>query len=181
MPGVSFFEKVADVGDEILGELGDRDDAAPFLRRTRDVYLLLIEIHDSIVNATVEAGTAASLDDARRVLRSLHHDALESVFRARRWCDELESLGEDLVQLPSGAAIADLDTWQEFTSALQEREGEVAWLYEDAMYDVLGHAENVTSLDELKTFIEGVSSELVVQKAKFDLLAKRAAALARRR
>ncbi len=112
MSAISFFEEVATVGGEILSSLGGRDDAAPFLRRTRDVYRLLIEIHDDIANATVEVGTARTLGDARRVLRSLHHDALESVFRARRWCDELEALGEDLRVLPPSVNIGGTAVWE---------------------------------------------------------------------
>lgn len=178
---IGFFNEVAAVGGEILSSLGGRDDVAPFLRRTRDVYQLLVEIHDDLLNATVEVGTARTLDDARSVLRSLHHSALESVFRARRWCDELEALGHDLRRLPVGIRIDDTNTWDEFTSSLQQREGEVAWLYEEAMYRVISRAESATSLTELQTYIDSVSDELVMQKARFDFLAKRAAAIARRR
>jgi hypothetical protein len=181
MGEISFFDEVAAVGSDVLNSLGGRDDVAPFLRRTRDVYLLLVDIHDDIVNATVEVSTATSLDEGQRVLNSLHHDALESVFRARRWCDELEALGHDLHVLPVGVDLDENDTWAQFTLALQEREGQVAQLYEDAMYDVLSRARNATSLDELQNYIDSVSNDLVVQKAKFDLLAKRAAAIARKR
>lgn len=172
---------MATVGGEVLRSLGRRDDAAPFLRRTRDVYLLLIEIHDDLANAAVEVGTARTLDDARRVLRSLHHDALEPVFRARRWCDELEALGEDLQVLPAGVHIDGAGLWQEFTGRLQQREGDVARLYEEAMYGVISRAESTPSLTQLQDYMDSVSEDLVVQKAQFDLLAKRAAAMARRR
>jgi hypothetical protein len=181
MSEISFFDEVAAVGGEILTSVGGRNDVAPFLRRTRDVYQLLVEIHDDIVNATVEVGTARTLDEARRVLRSLHHDALEPVFRARRWCDEMEALGQDLHTLPAGVYIDGTRTWDEFTVRLQQREGEVARLYEEAMYRVISRAESATSLTQLQDYIDGVSAELVLQKATFDLLAKRAAAIARRR
>lgn len=181
MSEVSFFDEVAAVGSEVLSALGGRDDVAPFVRRTRDVYQLLVEIHDDLMNATVEVATARTLDDGQHVLRSLHHDALESVFRARRWCDELEALGHDLGELPAGVHVGDIGTWEQFTTTLQQREGEVARLYEEAMYSVISRAEAATSLEELQTYMESVSSELVLQKAKFDLLAKRAAAIARRR
>lgn len=181
MGDVSFFDEVAAVGSELLDELGGRDDVPEFLRRARDVYQLLAAIHDDVVNAAIEVSTARTLDEARHVLRALHHDALESVFRARRWCDEMETLGQDLRQLPSGVTLDRQDTWTQFTETLQQREGEVAWLYEEAMYRVLSRAESATSLEELQRYMSSVSDDLVLQKAKFDLLAKRAAAIARRR
>lgn len=181
MSEVSFFDEVAAVGSEVLDALGGRPDAPPFLRRARDVYQLLVEIHDDILNATVEVSTVRTLDEGRHVLHALHHDALESVFRARRWCDELEALGRDLHTLPPGVNIDDVGTWDRFTTTLQQREGEVAWLYEEALYNVISRAESAATLDELKNFMYAVSDELVTQKAKFDLLAKRAAAIARRR
>ncbi len=186
MGEVGFFDEVAAVGNEILdvvgGSTGASDPATTtFLLRIRDVYLQLIAIHDDIANATVDVGEAESLDDAKHILKSLHHDALESVFRARRWCDELEALGHDLQRIPANIAITDRSTWDDFTNRLRQREGEVAWLYEEAMYNVISRAESATSLDELQSYVRGVSDELITQKARFDLLAKRAAALARRR
>jgi hypothetical protein len=178
---ISFLDEVAAVGREILTSLGGRADVSPFLRRTRDVYQLLIDIHDDIITTTVEVGTAKTLGEGKRVARSLHHDALESVFRARRWCDELQALGDDLNVLPAGVQIDDIDTWEKFTVTLKQREGDVARLYEEALWEVISRAEQATSLAELKSYIDSVSDELVMQKAKFDLLARRAAALARKR
>jgi hypothetical protein len=181
MGDVGFFDEVATVGDEILSELRGRDDATMYLLRARDVYQLMVVIHDDLVNATVEVSTATTLEEARHVLHSLHHDALASVFRARRWCDELEALGHDLRVLPPGTAVDDAGTWDQFTSTLQQREGEVAWLYENAMYEVISRAEVEVSLEDLQSYIDAVCHDLVTQKAKFDLLAKRAAAIARKR
>lgn len=181
MSEISFFDEVAAVGNEVLDALSRRPDTASYLRRTRDVYQLLVEIHDDILNATVEVGTVSTLDEGQRVLHSLHHDALESVFRARRWCDELEALGDDLQVLPAGVTIGGIDTWLRFTWALHDRESKVAWLYEDAMYNMISRAESASTIQDLKTYMYEVSDELVTQKAQFDLLAKRAAAVARRR
>ena len=181
MTEIGFCDEVAAVGSEVLDALSQRPDTAPYLRRTRDVYQLLVEIHDDILNATVEVCTVPTLAEGQRVLRSLHHEALESVFRARRWCDELEALGEDLRFLPAGVTIDGVDAWRRFTSALQEREGEVAWLYEEALYNMISRAETARTIEDLKDYMYKVSDELVAQKAKFDLLAKRAAAVARRR
>lgn len=180
MSELGFFDEVADTGNEILTALRGQDKNATFLRRTRDVYELLASIHDDLLDAAVEVGVTDSLEEGKRVLKSLHHDALESVFRARRWCDELEALGRDLSQLPGNVVIADGDTWLDFTSRLQQREGEVARMYEEAMWGVTSRAESAQSLDELKQYMDSIGTDLVAQKARFDLLAKRAAALARR-
>lgn len=181
MSETSFFDEVAAAGRQVLGQLQGRSDASAFLLRTRDVYNLMVVIHDDIVTAATDVTAAKNKKEAQSALRSLEHDALESVFRARRWCDELEALGHDLSTLPAGVSMEDAQTWEQFTQALMMREGEVAYLYENALYSVLSRAKSARSLAALKSYMQTVSEELVVQKAHFDLLAKQAAAMARRR
>jgi hypothetical protein len=181
MSETTFFDDVASVGGQLLEGLRGRSDVAPFLLRTRDVYALLVAIHDDIATAAIEVSAAQTLEQAHSALRSLEHAALESVFRARRWCDELEALGHDLSGLPPGVVVKDLAVWQQFTETLTHREGEVASLYESALYSVLSKAKSAQDLHELQDYMQGVSEELIVQKARFDLLAKQAAAMARRR
>ncbi len=181
MGETSFFDEVAAAGRQVLGQLQGRSDASAFLLRTRDVYNLMVVIHDDIVTAATDVTAATSEQEAQSALRSLEHDALESVFRARRWCDELEALGRDLATLPGGVALEGAQTWNQFTQALLMREGEVAFLYESALYSVLSKARSAPSLAALQSYMQTVSEELVVQKARFDLLAKQAAAMARRR
>ena len=178
MTTTRFFDEVAAVGDELLQHLQGRGNARQFLLRVRDVYQLLVEIHDDIVTAAVEVEAATTLDKGRSAVRALRHDSLEAVFRARRWCDELQSLGNDLQFTPAGT-LPPSHTWDSFTQSLREREGEVAMLYETSMRDVIQLAGTIGSLSELQAFMSQVSEELIVQKSRFDYLAKRAAALAR--
>jgi hypothetical protein len=60
MSNTMFFDNVIQLGQEFLGQLRGRADAGPFLRRLRDVYLLMIDIHDDILNATIEVGTVGN-------------------------------------------------------------------------------------------------------------------------
>lgn len=60
MSETPFFNEVAAVGQQVLDQLHGRGDAPQFLLRTRDVYALLVVIHDDIVNATVDVASAST-------------------------------------------------------------------------------------------------------------------------
>ena len=74
---------------------------------------------------------------------------------------------------------SDRKTWNEFCAALEQREGEVAVLYDQKLYDFRGVARRNASLDAIKLDAELMSQQLVAQKAMFDLLAERARGIRR--
>jgi hypothetical protein len=90
----------------------------------------------------------------------------------------MERLGRAIGPLTDEAALTGKDKadWEEFSTALQNREGEVAWLYYDNLAELRDLATTATSLETLKTSVESITEELVTQKARFDFLAKQAEA-----
>jgi hypothetical protein len=182
---IGFFEEVAQVGDHVLDLLGGEPPSravTTYLKHVADIYRLLVAIHDEVSDVTVKASVADNLHDAQQALRSIDHQALEETFRVRRWCDELERLGQALQPLGQEAKLAgnEQQTWNEFCVALERREGEVAWLYDSKLYDIRRLADKNLPFDALKSEVKEVSRQLIMQKAEFDLLAKQAEAMLRR-
>lgn len=182
---IGFFDEAARVGSQILEVLGGKPAADPirnYLERVQEIYDLLVKIHDEVANVAVKASLAADMDEARAALTEIEHSSLEDTFRARDWCDELERLGHALRPLGQDAGLSgeDLQIWDEFCVRLENREGEVALLYYEKLYDFRMLAYNENSFDALREKVEDISNQLVTQKAKFDLLAKKASAMRQR-
>jgi hypothetical protein len=130
----------------------------------------------------VKTSLAANEAEAREALQELEYDSLVDTFRAQQWCDELERLGHALRPLRHNAELSadDQQIWDQFCQHLEMREGEVAYLYLDRLYDFRQLAHRDLSLKELKEQVDKISKQLVTQKAEFDLLAQKAAVMRQR-
>jgi chaperonin cofactor prefoldin len=185
---IGFFNKVAGVGSKILEVLGGKPASAEikrYLERVAEIYNLLVDIHDEVVKVAVKTSLAANMNEAREALKEIEYSSLENTFRARRWCDELQRLGQALRPLSQDAGLSgdDQQTWDEFCSALERREGEVVYLYIEKLYDfrrLAYPAYSDLSLKSLKEKVEDIRKRLVTQKAQFDHLAKKAEAMRKR-
>jgi hypothetical protein len=193
---LGFFDQVARVGSLILDALGGaptttafqkhwkpvQDIYKQYLKRVEEIYTLLGSIHDQVADVAVEVGLAANMDEAKEAIKKIESSSLADTFRANDWCDELQRLGEALRPLGQEAGLSEEDqrTWDEFCSALEQREGEVAKLYNDKLYDFRMLVYGDLSLESLKEKVKGISDQLVTQKARFDLLAKQAKATRQR-
>ena len=142
----------------------------------------MAQVHDEVASLAVRVSLASDLDEAHHALGRLDNQHLSEVFRARQWCDEFEWLGKELEPLATELGLAETDqqTWREFCSALAMREGEVAYLYEQKLYDLRLLQDRFLPIEDLKRTVDGITKHLVVQKANFDLLAKKAEEMRRR-
>jgi hypothetical protein len=73
----------------------------------------------------------------------------------------------------------DKKVWDDFCQNLENREAQVAMLYDRMLFELHSIDEN-TSLEELKEQVENVTEKMTIQKAQFDILAKKAEAKLRR-
>ncbi len=179
---IGFFDETARIGAEILKALGSTPATRQYLWHVARIYALMNKIHEDVAAATIEASEASTLDEARQALKRLDHGSLENRFRARNWCDRLQKLGQALRPLGQDSHLpkGDRKIWDEFCTALEHREGEVAMLYDLKLYDLRVLADGETSLASLASQAEEISSQLVLQKAQFDYLARKADAMHRR-
>lgn len=182
---IGFFDDAARVGSNILNALDSgqvSDQVKNYMERAAEIYRLLVKVHGELADVAVRVSLAKDLSEARQVLESIQHTSLESTFRARKWCNEFERLGEQLQPLGSqiGLPPDDANIWDEFCYHLRMSEGEVALLYEDKLYDFRQLKDTVDSLEQLKVRVATISDQLVTQKANFDLLAKKAEAMRER-
>lgn len=174
---IDSFNDTARVGRKVLNTLSP-DLKLKYLDGMARIYGLLRDIHDLVIDVAIRAANATDLDQAKRALQGINEDALEGTFRARNWCNRMERLGKSIRPLTDDARLTgkDRSDWELFSTALQNREGEVAWLYYDNLAELRDLATTATSLEALKTSVESISEELVTQKAQFDFLAKKAEA-----
>ena len=182
---IRFFDEAARVGEEIFAALSHEASSGKirsYFELSEKIYNLMVDVHDEVANLTVRVSLTSDLDEARHALSRLDHDRLADVFRVHDWCDEFEWLGNELAPLADelGLSQEDRDIWEEFCHSLSEREGEVAELYNSKLYDLRRLSEPQHSLDFIKDTVDHISETLVTQKAKFDLLAKKARAMRHR-
>lgn len=183
---ILFFEEAARVGETILvaldeGEGPANKKVASYFENAGKIYHLMANVHDEVSNLTVRVSLARDLAEAQHALSRLDNERLADVFRARDWCDEFERLGQELLPLADELNLAESDRaiWEEFCHSLSLREGEVAYLYEDKLYELRRLKNSKRSLESLKQEVDRISNKLVTQKAKFDLLAKKAEVMRR--
>jgi chromosome segregation ATPase len=174
---LDFFSEAAGVGSYIL-DTASPDVKRKYLEQVSRIYELLRDIHDVVIDITIKTSLAKDLDQAKHALEGINNEALEGTFRARNWCDRLERLGKAVHSLTDDAKLAgrNLEVWNEFCTAMEQREGEVALLYDDKLFQLRGLASTETSLVTLREKVDKISEELVTQKARFDYLAKKAEA-----
>jgi len=181
---IRFFDDAAQVGETILTALNEgpaNEQAASYFERAGKIYHLMVDVHDEVANLTVRVSLARDLDEAKHALSRLDNERLTDVFRVRNWCDEFEWLGEALLPLADEINLSDEDRaiWHEFCQSLSQREGEVAYLYEVKLYELRRLKDSKRGLESLKRAVDRISNKLVTQKARFDLLAKKAEAMRR--
>jgi hypothetical protein len=183
---IGFYDEVARVGSEILEMLAGssaadraKDDVSTYLDLVAQIYNLLTQVHDQVATVAVRVTVATTLAEARQDLQGIGHTGLEDTFRAMDWCDQFEKLGKDLRPLREDPGLSpnDQKIWDEFCETLEQREGEVAMLYDHKLYDLRRLASDDLSLETLKQEVDQILEQLVTQKARFDLLAKRAKAM----
>lgn len=182
---IQFFDEAVRVGGAILAALGDAtadDSVASYFERCGKICRLMAQVHDEVASLSVRVSLARDLDEAKHALSRFDNDRLADVFRARQWCDEFERLGKELEPLADELSLADTDrdVWREFCGSLRQREGEVAYLYEDKLYDLRRLKYTQNTLEDIRDTVDVIAEQLVTQKAKFDLLAMRAEEMRRR-
>jgi hypothetical protein len=182
---IRFFDEAARVGEMILVTLGSQSSSgkvAAYFERAAEIYRLMAQVHDKVAGVTVLVSLARNDSEAQDALSQLDRDRLTDVFRARHWCDEFERLGRELMPLAGELGLADADraVWGDLCGSLIQREGEVARLYEEKLYELRRLLGSATTLESLKETVTALSEQLVMQKAKFDLLAMKAEAMRQR-
>lgn len=173
---IEYFGRVAGLGDRMLNAIGGtgRDQAMErYLAALREVYTRLGQIHEHVLDVTLEVGIARDHAQAAAALDRLQALGLESVMRAAELCNELERLGHELTGIEK-LSEADAAEWEEFRSALQRREAGTSDLYDQKLLELRNLARHEPDLDALKRQVAAVSHELVMQKAEFEWLARRA-------
>ena len=173
---LGYFDRVSTLGARMLSVIGGagRDDVAEnYLRVLAEVYAVLAQIHEHVLDVTLDVGVAADRAQAEQALDRLQALGLRDVMRAGDLCDELGRLGQELtgIESLSGADAAD---WDQFRRALQDREAGTSRLYDEKLMELRTLPRREPDLDALKRTVEEVSRDLVTQKAQFEWLAKRA-------
>jgi hypothetical protein len=177
---IVFFDRSADVGARILDYLAGEPagvNVNDYLQLVAEIYETFSQIHESISDVTIEVALAQELQTAQNSLARLRQMGLKDSLKAQQLCDQLEELGREiqatLLNLPhlDGESLAVL---QELSIKLAEREMGAALLYDEALYDLHNLTYAETNLSFLKTEVDAISQQLVLQKARFDFLARKA-------
>jgi hypothetical protein len=139
-------------------------------------------MHSLVSTVVIEASIADDITDMRHVLQKLNNESLAQVFNLRRWCDDLQRLGRTLRPLGDEAIEAkpDQQLWFDFCTTFEQRENEVALLYDAALYELRWLADSSGSLENARKRIAEISEQLITQRARFELLAEKSAAIRRR-
>jgi hypothetical protein len=182
---IEFFDETADVGSQIINRLaksGATSDVKEYLQLVARIYEVLAQIHDTVAEATINAGFATSMNEAERSLRGIQAGGLKNALQTQNLCQELRRLGGTIRPLEGTAQLSggEKKVWDEFLDSLEGGESQTAQLYDAKLYEVTCLPSTVPSLDSLKENLEAITVQLVNQKARFDLLAKKAGALCSR-
>jgi hypothetical protein len=172
-----YFDRLAGLGGRILNTLGGADRTTvvnEYLRVLSGVYTVLAQIHGHVLDVTLDVGVAKDRAEAEAALERLQALGLESVIRAQDLCNELERLGHQLTGIEGLSGGGDAAEWEQFRSVLQRREAGTSELYDEKLYELRTLAHREPDLEALKRIVQEVSHNLVVQKAEFEWLAKRA-------
>lgn len=184
---ITYFDRVSAVGGKILEALGGSpvgSETDEYLKLVGEIYTKMAEIHDKLVNVTIEVSLAQTPAEAQKALELVQQMGLEEAMRAAEMCDELERLGHQLRQLPYdqfGLTADEKATWDELLQNLEQREGGTSRLYDEKMYDLRVLRYSGNDLDSIKAKVNEISNALVIQKAQFERLAKVANAVRERR
>jgi predicted nuclease with TOPRIM domain len=187
MNEITFFDDVAAVGSRILQVLGGTppgSDSDRYLQLVEEIYAVLAQIHDGIVDVMIDVSQAQTMQQAVQSLTRVQQMDLRDALKAQSLCDELARLGNALRELPdkvNGLTPGEKQAWDELCQQLERREGGTARLYDLKLYDLRVLPHNMNTLGPLKAEVEKICNVLVVQKAQFEYLAKQAKATRSRR
>jgi hypothetical protein len=180
-----FFDELAGPGDGIF-EFLEGSPRAKYLRLVEQIYRILADLHDRVATVVVEVGEATSEEDAAIILQALDADNLRDQLKAQKLCDRLEKLGIQLRDvlpktIPSGP---EAETLGQLSTELEGREQRTADMYADRLWDLRslawpGSAASVP-LSDIKAKADDIAKELLLQKAGFDLMRKKAHEKSRR-
>jgi prefoldin subunit 5 len=186
MNNLGFFDEAATVGAGILEILGGST-ATPAIKRYLEIvgriYQIMSQIHDSLAEVAIDVSLSTSMDEASQSLTRLTQMELKKALKAQDLCDELEQLGRELrplLQKTDKLSEREKSTWNVLCRDLEGREEEVANLYDENLYDLRMLPSTESSLESLKVKVENIATQLTTQKARFDLLAKKARAIRER-
>jgi hypothetical protein len=177
--GLEFFGRVARPGDRIFEFLGGSP-TAEYLAVLARTYRILGDLHDRVTDVVVSVGEAETVEEAATTLADLDADRLRDALKAQNLCDELETLGHrlrDVIRaMPAGA---EAQTLEELSQELEGRERRTAEMYSERLWDLRSLPGNA-AMQQIKDKADEIAEELVLQKAGFDLTAKKAEEKARR-
>jgi hypothetical protein len=185
---IAYFDGVASVGAHMLEVIGGAP-AAPALNRylelLRETYSVMAQIHDGLIDVTIEVALADSMAEAAQALARLNNVSLRSTMKAQELCDTLGRLGAQLRLLPpevlQGLTEPEKDAWLELCTNLEDREAATSRLYDQKLMELRALPSVHSDLALLKAEVKAASDQLVVQKGEFERLAKHASAMVQRR
>lgn len=184
---ITYFDRVSAIGSRILAILGSSptgSKADDYLGLVAQIYSELAQIHDSLIDVTIDVSQAQTTVEATQALERVQQMGLKRAMQALKMCDDLEQLGKELRKLPDdtrGLTKTEKADWDELCRQLEEREGGTSRLYDEKLYDLRVLRYTDLKLEPLKAKVEEISSLLVIQKAQFEYLAKLANAVLARR
>lgn len=186
-PSISYFYSVAAIGSKILQTYGGSpvsSETKQYLKLVEETYKTLAQIHGILLDVMINVDLAQTMKEANEILGRVEQIRLKDVLRAQNLCDKLGQLGDQLRYLPQQEFKLTAEeeiTWEEFYEELYGRESRTADLYSSKLLDLRNLPVTETNLDTLKTKVNEISNALTIQKAQFDLLARKARAIRLRR
>ena len=184
---LTYFDQVSATGARILESLGGSpagSDVDDYLELVGKIYEVLAQIHDGLIDVTIDVSQAQTMEEARQVLAQVEQLGLKEALKAQDLCDELQRLGQQLRGLPYdhyGLTTSEKATWYELFEKLEQREAGTSRLYDEKLYELRTLPHTDPALPSLKAKVEEISNLLVIQKAQFERLAKLAKAIRARR
>jgi hypothetical protein len=186
--GHDFFSEVSSAGEPLLaavdGSIANGRTKRRYFRTVRQVFEKLSQVHDLVVDVAVDVSQAKDLTEARERVGLLDQMGLEDAIRAEDLCDELDRLGHELrpiIEGVGGLSDADKELWRTVYSELELREERTAELYASHLVDLYNIPYSESSISTIKEKVDRITLELATQKAEFEVVAKRARSMSRRR
>lgn len=175
-----YFDTIAAAGELVLDSAGGISANVQTLKSLSEMYTLLGDIHNEIVTKMIRASVAKNEQEFDNVLYFVSSaNALEGTIRFNKWCNSLQQVGNALEPLGLDHLLPNeqKQDWIILIHELKNRERAVSTLYEKNLFDLkaLAHDHSI-GFSERKKRAKDIYLELGKQKAKFDILAKKAEA-----
>jgi len=177
---LSYFDRVSAIGDRMLRVIGGAPattDTDQYLELVEQIYKALADIHDNLIDVTIEVDQAKTIGEVSDVLERIQQLGIKDTLKAQNMCNELGRMGYQMRGLPSEQLnLNDQEKadWDELSHQLERREGGTAMLYDDKLRELYELGKSKLGLKSLQAKVAEISDLLVVQKAQFERLAKRA-------